>query len=331
MIHQIKLDSCMLFAYHLARPKSLQQALANLSRHDFSSSHPLVVGQGWNTLFTFSHFSSIVSLANLSNIDDLENYIYFGSGCSINSFVNQTKKYCRSAEYLQGIPGSLGGAVYMNAGAFGITILDFIHTIRILDSSSTLQIIDVDAISRIHRTSSVQTLLDGAIILEVTVSKTKLQDLVVYPTYPHSEIRKFRSTNIYSASPSLGSIFKTHNLMKSLSFNERLLSSPGFYLFSRLYNLLARHKRDTEPELASIPCISNTILSFIAVCSPKISFNSKLRLVKEITMLPLSPTSLNTILHVRPSRQGVFQDYKRFISIILQIAETPPRLEICIK
>lgn len=71
---------------------------------------------------------------------------------------------CRAAEshslagleFAYGIPGSVGGALYMNAGAFGGEMQDVVKSCRYLDAEGTVQVCSVEAMQLQYRGSIFQ-------------------------------------------------------------------------------------------------------------------------------------------------------------------------------
>ena len=69
-------------------------------------------------------------------------------------------------EFASGIPGTLGGAVAMNAGAYGGEIKDCILTATVMDQEGNIEILGRNQLKLGYRTSIVQT--KGLIVLEAT-------------------------------------------------------------------------------------------------------------------------------------------------------------------
>lgn len=65
-----------------------------------------------------------------------------------------------------GIPGTLGGAVTMNAGAYGGEIKDFIVSAKVIDQSGQIKLLDKEALKLGYRTSIIQK--KSYIILEAS-------------------------------------------------------------------------------------------------------------------------------------------------------------------
>ena len=57
-------------------------------------------------------------------------------------------------EFAYGIPGTVGGAVYMNAGAYGGEIKDVLQSVRFLDEDGTLRELPVERLSMSYRQSA---------------------------------------------------------------------------------------------------------------------------------------------------------------------------------
>ncbi len=93
-----------------------------------------VVGNGSNLLFSDSGYDGIVvSLENLQDIFFTKNQVKVMAGATLNQLLDFcVKNKLSGVENLVGIPATLGGAVVMNAGAFGHNISDYLTTIQTL-------------------------------------------------------------------------------------------------------------------------------------------------------------------------------------------------------
>ncbi len=79
-----------------------------------------VLGNGSNLLFSDRKFSGvIIKLAAFDQLEFIKNKVICGAGCSLMKVSREaTKRSLTGLEFADGIPGTIGGAVYMNAGAY---------------------------------------------------------------------------------------------------------------------------------------------------------------------------------------------------------------------
>ena len=79
------------------------------------------LGNATNVLFDDAGFrGAVVSLGNICGIKVIENRIVAEAGASLNLVCKTARdKELSGLEFAYGIPGSIGGAVFMNAGAYG--------------------------------------------------------------------------------------------------------------------------------------------------------------------------------------------------------------------
>lgn len=124
-----------------------------------------VLGKGSNSLFDDRGFCGLVLLNKLDwiiggNSDSVE----AGSGASFALLGVQTaRKGFSGLEFASGIPGSVGGAVYMNAGANGMETKDSLFSVTHMDSFGNVKTYPIEKLKFGYRTSSFQT-MDGVII-----------------------------------------------------------------------------------------------------------------------------------------------------------------------
>lgn len=81
----------------------------------------IVIGRGSNLLFDDAGFrGAVISTTQLRSIRIEENTLHAGAGASLNACANAAcEAGLTGMEFAFGIPGSVGGAVFMNAGAYG--------------------------------------------------------------------------------------------------------------------------------------------------------------------------------------------------------------------
>ena len=94
-----------------------------------------LIGNGTNTLIYDGYLDiNFVSLEKLNKIEDLgNNRVYVEAGVDLTTFTQYMRDHnLGGLENISGIPGSIGGLVNMNAGAYGTTIFDKIESVRVL-------------------------------------------------------------------------------------------------------------------------------------------------------------------------------------------------------
>ncbi|XP_072985788.1 uncharacterized protein [Typha latifolia] len=130
----------------------------------------LIVGKGSNCLFDDHGFDGFVVLNRLDQFEVIEPGVYrVGSGypfnrlgfrCSIEGF--------SGLEFAGGIPGTVGGAVFMNAGANGQETGNVIDAVEVVTKEGELRELKRNDIAFGYRWSSFQEMKDLAAIVAVT-------------------------------------------------------------------------------------------------------------------------------------------------------------------
>lgn len=124
-----------------------------------------ILGNGSNLLFTDDfHKGAYISMGNLAEIRENDGIITAGSGVKLSSLCSFASSLSLSGlEELSGIPGTVGGAVYMNAGAYGGEIKDTLIETTYLNKNLDIVKINSDAHNFGYRKSVFQE--NGGIIL----------------------------------------------------------------------------------------------------------------------------------------------------------------------
>lgn len=102
----------------------------------------LILGSGSNILASDKKIKGAViklSSTAFKKISLEKNLLSAGAGVKLNKLLDFARSYGMSGlEFLSGIPGSLGGAIMMNAGAHNKNISDLLENITLLDYNSKL-------------------------------------------------------------------------------------------------------------------------------------------------------------------------------------------------
>lgn len=128
------------------------------------------IGRGSNLLVSDKGIEGAVIKLG-SGIDELKlngTEITVGGGHSLISLATLiSKKGLSGLEFASGIPGSVGGAVYMNAGAHGSDISKILTRAHILFEDGTMEWLSNDEMKFSYRTSVLQKMRPG-IVVEAT-------------------------------------------------------------------------------------------------------------------------------------------------------------------
>ena len=128
----------------------------------------LTLGNGTNVLVSDAGFSGVVMKLseNLNEMKIEGNKIITGTGASLSEVAEFARENrLTGLEFAYGIPGTAGGAVYMNAGAYGFEMKDIVSRTVFLDEEGNIGIIDNRSHMFGYRSSCFQN--NGQIILEV--------------------------------------------------------------------------------------------------------------------------------------------------------------------
>lgn len=107
-------------------------------------------------------------------------------------------------EFAAGIPGSLGGAVVMNAGAYGGEMKDILSGVRVLTTAGEIKVRPADELDLSYRHSRMMD--EGDIVLDARLNLTQGSEVVIRARM--DELRKKRLEKQPLEYPSAGSTFK---------------------------------------------------------------------------------------------------------------------------
>lgn len=97
----------------------------------------LIIGGGSNLLVNDSEVNILIIKNNVTGITQSENKLAIQSGTTLQDLVDYTLEHNLSGLHkMTGIPGTVGGAIYGNAGAYGQTISEHITSVRFFDGEN---------------------------------------------------------------------------------------------------------------------------------------------------------------------------------------------------
>lgn len=178
-----------------------------------------ILGNGTNTLISDENLETIfVSLKNINYINEIENgIIEVGAGTDFSKFMDYLEEKDYSGlENLAGIPGTIGGLIFMNGGAHGTEIFDKILEVEIIDEEGKLKRLRKEEIKISYRTTEIKEkkwIVMGAIF---NFEKGFKKDIV-------EEYKNKRRKNHPLDEPNLGSTFKNPNGY----FSAKLIKESG--------------------------------------------------------------------------------------------------------
>lgn len=151
-----------------AEPRNAQQ-LAHVHQWAQAKGLPLLIlGNGSNLLIADSGFDGLVIHLGraLSEVSVFANTLTAQAGASLAAAARAAAQASLTGlEFAAGIPGSIGGAVCMNAGAYGGEIAQVIVSARVLTPEG-VRTVSKDELSLGYRSSAVMQ--NGWVVLEAT-------------------------------------------------------------------------------------------------------------------------------------------------------------------
>ena len=130
-------------ADYFAEPSSEAQLTVLLNAAREAGVPALLMGNGSNLLIKDGGFRGLVIRLGkaFSAIDPIENGLYAQAGALLSNLARAAADASLTGlEFAQGIPGTVGGGVYMNAGAYGGELGKQIEFVRALDGGTVRDI-----------------------------------------------------------------------------------------------------------------------------------------------------------------------------------------------
>lgn len=194
-------------ARFFARPKNAEEiaALVEICR---SGGEPYaVIGKGSNLLVSDEGYDGLIicigedfSAVTVSGLE-----IEARAGASLIGVCAEAKRAgLTGLEFACGIPGSVGGAIYMNAGAYGGEMKDVVASVTVMDEAGNVAEIPADEMDFGYRRSRIS---DGGLIVLSAKFRLKEGDPEQIGA-AMSELMKRRSEKQPVEYPSAGSTFK---------------------------------------------------------------------------------------------------------------------------
>jgi len=152
-----------------AMPESVEQVRDVIAACDEAGVERFVLGMGSDLLVADEGFDGvIVSLSEgLQNVSVEGDVMGCQAGVSLKEAAQMACELGLSGlEFACGIPGSVGGAVFMNAGAYDGCMADVLREVRVLGPDGSIATLGVDELELGYRTSRVRT--EGLVVLDAS-------------------------------------------------------------------------------------------------------------------------------------------------------------------
>lgn len=190
----------------------------------------LILGKGSNILFGESNSELCIICwsckDNPEPVEENENVVRVvaDAGLSLPSFLRWCVKHgLAGLEGLTGIPGSLGGAIAMNAGSYGAETLDFVEKVTVWTPENGIQEFSRNDIEKSYRKFSLKSADQQYIILKACFALKKDDPELIKRKMSDNYQKKKKSQPVLESTA--GCIFKNP---EGLSPAGMLLEKAGF-------------------------------------------------------------------------------------------------------
>lgn len=181
-----------------------------------------VLGNGSNVLFSDNLYDGIIIKLDCFNTIEYkdDNIIKVGAGVSLMKLSRDTvKKGLVGLEFADGIPATIGGAIFMNAGAYGSEMSKITKEVEIINGNGEIITLSNKEMCFSYRTTWLQKNLDCVCIGATIVLKNGNQEEIMNLVLDRRNKRKSTQPLAY---PSAGSVFRNPKDMYAGEIIEKL-------------------------------------------------------------------------------------------------------------
>ena len=188
-------------------PKDIEELIDLLKYLREKNIKYMILGNGSNTIFSSKEYDGvIINLKNLNSMKIEDERIYVEAGYQlIKLSIDALNESLSGLEFAQGIPGNVGGAIFMNAGAYKSDMSKLIETVTFLDENLELKTLKNEELNFSYRKSLFQEHPEYIIISTVL----KLHEGIKEDIKDLMDRRKERRISSQPLDyPSAGSVFR---------------------------------------------------------------------------------------------------------------------------
>ena len=195
--------TCRLLVY----PKNLEKLIELMEIIDREQIKYFILGNGSNVLFSDDIYEGIIiKLDNFSNIEYLDNLVLLGAGYSLVKLsLEVAKRGLAGLEFASGIPGTVGGAVFMNAGAYNSDMKSIVKSVTVLTPDLKVISLSNEEMKFAYRESFLQH-NRGFICLEVLLKLRHGEKEALEEVMKDRKLKRKRTQPLEY--PSAGSVFR---------------------------------------------------------------------------------------------------------------------------
>lgn len=150
-------------------PHNAEELRSTLALCRENGARVYLLGNGSNTLFDDAGFDgAVIDMRGVAEMEhsDADNdvvRITAGAGQTLGRLCSKAQALgLTGLEFACGIPGTVGGAVYMNAGAYGGELKDVLESVTFLDDNLQLRTLPAADLAMGYRTSILNKIPAGA-------------------------------------------------------------------------------------------------------------------------------------------------------------------------
>ncbi len=188
-------------------PENVKQLITLLKYAKENNIKHKVLGNGSNTLFSDNKYEGIIiKLDKFDYVEVKKTIIVVGAGYNLMKLAQlAARKSLAGLEFASGIPGTIGGAVYMNAGAYKSDMGYIVKRVKVLTPDYRVITMTNKELDFHYRSSFFQKNKDY-ICLEATLGLAKGKKEELYEVNRERKKRRLESQPLEY--PSAGSVFR---------------------------------------------------------------------------------------------------------------------------
>lgn len=187
-------------------PASIEELIDLLKKLRKDNTNYIIIGNGSNTIFSNNYYDGVViNLSNINKVEFEDKKVYVEAGYQlIRLAIDAANRNLSGLEFAAGIPGNVGGSIYMNAGAYKSDMSNIIDEVTFLDEDLNIKTLKKEELEFGYRESIFQK--HNYIIISCVMSLTSGDKNEILEIINNRKERRMSSQPLEY--PSAGSVFR---------------------------------------------------------------------------------------------------------------------------